>query len=68
MADRLTGLWGSGVLVVDTSAWSRAHHPQVRDAWIEALLDDHLRLSPAVRLEILLSARDGGRFDSTQGE
>lgn len=27
-----------------------------------------MRLSPAVRLEILLSARDGERFDSTQGE
>jgi len=54
--------------VVDTSAWSRGHRPEVRDAWVEALLSDRMRLSPAVRLEILLSARDAERFDSTQIE
>jgi predicted nucleic acid-binding protein len=50
--------------VVDTSAWARAHHPPVRESWKEALLDRRLRLSPAVRFEILFSARDGRSFDA----
>ena len=61
-------MWGSGPLVVDTSAWARAHRPEVRDAWIDALLGDRVRLAPAVKLEILLSARDGQRFDTLQVE
>lgn len=56
--------WGELALVVDTSAWSRAHHPHVRERWKRALLTDRLRISPAVRLEILLSARDGDGFDT----
>lgn len=55
--------WGALPLVVDTSAWARAHHPSVRDAWRDALLGRRLRLSPLVRFEILFSARDGGSFD-----
>lgn len=54
--------------MVDTSAWSRGHLPEVRDAWVEALLEDRMRLPPAVKLEILLSARDGESFDATQVE
>jgi predicted nucleic acid-binding protein len=50
--------------VVDTSAWARAHHAAVRESWKEALLDRRLRLSPAVRFEILFSARDGRSFDT----
>ncbi len=61
-------MWGSGALVVDTSAWSRGHLPEVRDAWVDALLGDRMRLSPVVKLEILLSARDGNRFDETQNK
>lgn len=56
--------WGDLPLVVDTSAWARAHHPQVRQLWREALLDRRLRVSPLVRFEILLSARDGQSFDA----
>jgi predicted nucleic acid-binding protein len=55
--------WGALALVIDTSAWSRAHHPQVRERWRQAQFSDRLRISPAVRLEILLSARDGRTFD-----
>jgi predicted nucleic acid-binding protein len=55
--------WGELPLVVDTSAWSRAHHADVRARWIEALLADRIRISPMVRIEILHSARDGNRFD-----
>lgn len=56
--------WGSLPLVIDASAWARAHHPQVRAQWKEALLDRRFRISPAVRLEILLSARGGESFDT----
>lgn len=50
--------------MVDTSAWARAHHAAVREPWKEALLGRRLRLSPAVRFEILLSARGGRSFDA----
>jgi predicted nucleic acid-binding protein len=56
--------WGALPLVVDTSAWARAHHSRVRELWKKALLDRRLRMSPAVRFEILLSARDGQSFDT----
>jgi len=56
--------WGTLPLVVDTSAWARAHSPQVREPWKEALLGGRLRISPAVRFEILLSARTGDGFDA----
>jgi len=55
--------WGEPPLLVDTSAWSRAHHAAVRDSWVQALLAGRLRVSPAARLEILLSARSGADFD-----
>jgi predicted nucleic acid-binding protein len=55
--------WGEQPLLVDTSAWSRAHHASVRDGWVRALLAGRLRVSPAARLEILLSARSGADFD-----
>lgn len=54
-----TGPWGLTALIVDTSAWSRSHHAEVREPWRHALLDDRFRISPAIRLEILFSARDG---------
>jgi predicted nucleic acid-binding protein len=55
--------WGELPLLVDTSAWARAGHSTTRDSWLRALLDDRLRLSPLVRLEILWSARGGEEFD-----
>jgi predicted nucleic acid-binding protein len=60
--------WGELPLLVDTSAFARAHHPDIRGAWREALLGDRLRMSPAVRLEILFSARDGEDFDALADE
>jgi hypothetical protein len=55
--------WGELPLLVDTSAWARAGHPTTRDRWLAALLGDRLRLSPLVRVEILISARGGREFD-----
>lgn len=60
--------WGELPLVVDTSAWARAHHQPVRERWRRALLEDRLRISPAVRLEILLTARNGAAFDDLAEE
>jgi predicted nucleic acid-binding protein len=55
--------WGELPLVIDTSAWSRAHHATVRECWVQALLGGRLRISPVARFEILLSARGGEDFD-----
>jgi predicted nucleic acid-binding protein len=55
--------WGELPLLVDHSAWSRAHHAAVRDSWVQALLAGRPRVSPAARLGILLSARKGADFD-----
>jgi predicted nucleic acid-binding protein len=56
--------WGELPLVIDTSAWARGGHGQVREAWKEALLSRRFRLSPAVRFEILLSVREGSAYDA----
>lgn len=55
--------WGALPLVVDTSAFVRGRTPAVRDAWLEALAGDRLRLSPIVRMEILYTARGGAEYD-----
>lgn len=55
--------WGELPLLVDTSAWARAGDPVVRERWLDALHDDQVRLSPLVRIEILLSARGGDEFE-----
>ncbi|MHB8243388.1 MAG: PIN domain-containing protein [Solirubrobacteraceae bacterium] len=60
--------WGDLPLVVDTSAWARAHNAGVREQWTQALRADRLRISPAARLEILIGARDGGTFDELAEE
>ncbi len=60
--------WGELPLVVDTSAWLRAHRPRVREPWRRALHEDRLRISPAVRFEVLISARDARTFDELAEE
>ncbi len=61
-------MWGELPLLIDTSAFSRAQHPQVREHWAHALYADRLRISPVAKLEILLTARDGGTFDELAEE
>jgi predicted nucleic acid-binding protein len=56
--------WGDLPLLIDTSAFARAHHPDVRAAWRRAVIEDRLRLAPPVRMEILYTARDGAAFDA----
>jgi predicted nucleic acid-binding protein len=62
------GPWGEKPLVVDTSAFSRAHHPEVREDWTSAAHADRLRISPIARLEILFGARNGKVFDELAEE
>lgn len=61
-------IWGELPLLIDTSAFSRAQHPQVREDWANALYADRLRISTVARLEILLTARDGRTFDELAEE
>jgi len=65
---RKGGQWGELPLVVDTSAWTRAHHPHLSEPWRNALFADRLRISPVVRFEILLTARDPRTFDELSEE
>jgi len=58
------GGWGDLPLLIDTSAFARASHPEVRGQWQEALLQDRLRLSPPARMAILYTAREGATFNS----
>jgi predicted nucleic acid-binding protein len=59
-----SGGWGELPLLIDTSAFARARHSDVRGQWQEALLNDRLRLAPPARMEILFTARDGAAFDA----
>jgi predicted nucleic acid-binding protein len=60
--------WGALPLLIDTSAFSRAHHPEVQADWERALRADRLRISPIARLEILLGARNGETFQQLAEE
>jgi predicted nucleic acid-binding protein len=60
--------WGKLPLLIDTSAFSRAQHPEIREQWRQALNADRLRIAPATQLEILLSARNGRTFDELAEE
>jgi predicted nucleic acid-binding protein len=53
---------------VDTSAWSRAGRPEIREDWQKAVNADRLRISPAARLEILRTPRSGAQFDELAEE
>ena len=60
--------WGDLLLLIDTSAFARASHPEVRGPWQEVLRQDRLRLAPPARMEILYNARDGAMFDLLAAE
>jgi predicted nucleic acid-binding protein len=62
------GPWGDLPLVIDTSAFARAHCPEVREDWARASQADRLRISPIARLEILFGARSGKIFDDLAEE
>jgi predicted nucleic acid-binding protein len=45
------------LLVVDTSAYHRAGHPDVVQAWQHAIVTNRVGMAPPAKLEILYSAR-----------
>lgn len=51
------------VFIADSSAWSNASHPNVRDEWADALRSEQIATCPVVKLELLYSARDGDDYD-----
>ncbi len=51
------------VYLADSSAWSKASHPDVRDEWAAALRNHQLVTCPIVKLELLYSTRDGDAYD-----
>ncbi|MHB8470211.1 MAG: PIN domain-containing protein [Gaiellaceae bacterium] len=51
------------MLIADTSAWTRAHHPAVRDQWAQALENNQIVTCPIVELELLFSTRNGADFE-----
>lgn len=55
--------YGGAVLLADTSAWMRAHHPRVRKQWSQALARGQIATCPVVELELLFTARDADGFD-----
>jgi len=59
---------GGRTYLADSSAWTHAHHAQVRDEWSAALRAGQIATSPIVKLELLYSARDGSDFDQLEGD
>jgi predicted nucleic acid-binding protein len=51
------------VFIADSSAWSNAGQPAIRDEWTLALRSEQIATCPIVKLELLYSARDGGDYD-----
>ncbi len=58
-----TTSWPDLPLLADTSAWARAGHAEIRDAWTDALTDGRILTCPPVALELLYSTRDADSFD-----
>lgn len=57
-------IYGSGaVLVVDTSAWARQHHPKIAEHYRTTAEADLLATCPLVALELLAVARGLAAYD-----
>jgi predicted nucleic acid-binding protein len=56
------------VLIADTSAWTRASHPLVRDRWAAALRGRQIATCTVVTLELLYSTRDAQEFTTLEAE
>jgi predicted nucleic acid-binding protein len=60
--------FGGKVLIADTSAWSRASHPLIRDLWAAALRGRQIATCSIVMLELLYSARNAREFTIIEAE
>lgn len=49
--------------IADSSAWSNAWRPAVKDEWAAALRNGQIATCPIVKLELLYSARNGRDHD-----
>ena len=49
--------------IADSSAWSKAAHPDVKDEWVTALRNRQISTCPIVKFELLYSVRDGTDYD-----
>jgi hypothetical protein len=54
--------------LADTSAWHRATHRNVAQAWEHRLMSDELATCAPVRLEILFSARSAADYERLAAE
>jgi len=54
--------------LADTSAWHRAVHREVADAWADRLAANALATCAQVRLEVLYSARSAADYDELSAE
>jgi predicted nucleic acid-binding protein len=61
---RVGAPFGGGVFIADTSAWARSEQPIVAGEWQRAIASGQIATCPVVKLEVLLSARDGDELDS----
>ncbi|MEX1358306.1 MAG: PIN domain-containing protein [Gaiellaceae bacterium] len=61
---RVGGPFGGGVFIADTSAWARSEQGSVAREWQRAVEAGQIATCPVVKLEVLLSARDGAEYDS----
>ena len=55
--------WTGGPWVADTSAWGRAHEPEIAKRWIAAARDGELVACPIITLELLHDARNREEVD-----
>lgn len=63
----MTGSFGGGVFIVDTSAWARAERSAVKRRFGAALRNGQVATCAVVSLEFLHSSRNGDEFDERMG-
>jgi len=59
----MSGPFGGGAYIVDTSAWARAERAPVKRRFSAARRNGQVATCAIVTLEFLHSSRDGGEFD-----
>lgn len=63
----MSGPFGGGVFIADTSAWARAERPSLRRRFGAALRNGQIATCAIVSLEFLHSTRSGAEFDGRMG-
>jgi predicted nucleic acid-binding protein len=63
----VSGPFGGGVFIADTSAWARVDRSSVRRRFGAALRNGQIVTCAIVSLELLHSARNGAELDERMG-